>query len=148
MRVRHSKRDSSREVPLHETTIKALDRYGQLRDNHFPDPPSQSLLVSIRGTRLCQSAVHPTFRELIGRAGLEGRGQRCRPRIHDLRHSFAVNSLLGWYQKGADVDTQLPLLSQVLGHVDPASTYWYLQASPQLMAITAHRLEQALGDLP
>lgn len=146
--VLHSKRDSSREVPLHETTIQALSRYAELRDRHFPRPRSQSLFVSIRGTRLCQSAVNPTFRQLVARVGLEARGPRCSPRIHDLRHRFAVDTLIGWYRQGADVDARLALLSQVLGHVDPASTYWYLQAVPELMALVAQRMQDVLGDLP
>lgn len=146
--VRHAKGGAARRVPLHQTTSHALHRYAELRDTRFPDHPSPCLFVSIRGTQLCPSAVNETFRELVGRAGLEGRGQRCRPRIHDLRHSYAVNCLLGWHQQGADIDARLPLLSAVLGHVGPASTYWYLQASPELMAIVGQRLEHVLGELP
>lgn len=119
--VRRAKPGSAREVPLHETAVEALRCYARLRDRHFPVPRSPSFFVSIRGTRLCRSAVNDTFHELIRRAGLEGRGTRCRPRIHDIRHSFAVASLLHWHREGADVDAKLPLLSAMLGHVDPAS---------------------------
>ena len=146
--VRHAKRGSSREVPLHETTIQALRAYAKLRDRHFPEPRSQSLFVSTRGTRICQSAVNDTFPGLVRHAGLDGRGERCRPRIHDIRHSFAVRTLLDWYQQGANVDARLPLLSSYLGHVNPASTYWYLEAAPELLAIVGKRLEGVLGELP
>ncbi len=63
----------------------------------------------------------------------------------DLRHSFAVRQLIGWYRQGADVDARLPLLSAVLGHVNPASTYWYLQAAPELLALAAQRLQTIPG---
>ena len=81
--VRHSKHDASRQAPLHQTTVAALQGYGRLRDQHFPDPASPGLLVSICGTRLCQSAVNRSFTQLVRRAGLQARGDRCRPRIHD-----------------------------------------------------------------
>jgi integrase len=64
-------------------------------------------------------------------------------RVHDLRHSFAVKTLLGWYRDGGDVAARMPLLSTYLGHVDPAATYWYLSAAPELLALAAQRLEQA-----
>jgi integrase/recombinase XerD len=143
--VRHSKHDASRQVPLHQTTVAALQGYAKLRDQHFPDPASPALLVSVCGTRLCQSAVNRSFTQLARRAGLQARGDRCQPRIHDLRHSFAVRQLIQWYRQGADVDARLPLLSTVLGHVDPASTYWYLQAAPELLTLAAQRLQTTPG---
>jgi integrase len=71
----------------------------------------------------------------------------CRPRIHDARHTFAVNTLLGWYREDADVQARLPLLSAYLGHAEPANTYWYLQAAPELLAEAARRLGDWPGDL-
>jgi integrase/recombinase XerD len=68
----------------------------------------------------------------------------CRARHnHDLRHSFAVRTLLDWYRSGADVEAQLPTLSTYLGHRDPRSTYWYLSAAPELLALAAQRLESS-----
>jgi integrase len=149
LRIRHAKAGSQREVPLHETTIAALRDYARVRDDRVLKHESESLFVSIRGTRICQSAVNATFHVLVDRAGLPGRGARCRPRIHDLRHSFAVRSLLDWYEQGVvDIDVRMPLLSSMLGHVNPASTYWYLEAAPELMAIVSTRLERVLGELP
>lgn len=145
--VRHAK-GGGRKVPLHETTLRALQHYFDCVDRHFPDPMSPSVFVSIRGTRMNEDSIHATFPLLIDQAGLTGRGQRPRPRIHDLRHSYAVRQLIDWHQQHADVDARIPLLSAVLGHSDPASTYWYLQAAPELFAIVGARLEEFLGELP
>ena len=70
---------------------------------------------------------------------------RRRPRLYDLRHSFAVATLISWHAEGADVQARLPVLSTWMGHVKPSSTYWYLQAAPELLAVTAVRLERYLG---
>lgn len=144
--VRHAKLKAAREVPLHQTTLQALADYARLRDRHHPTPACPAFFLSVRGTPLHPRTVNGTQRALIATAGLEHRGQRCRPRTHDLRHSFAVNTLIGWCRDGVDVDARMPLLSQVLGHVNPASTYWYLQAAPELLTLVADRLEPASGD--
>lgn len=144
--VRHAK-GGGRKVPLHQTTLQALDVYLDCVDHRFPEPVSPSVFVSIRGTRLSKDSIHATFPGLIDKAGLTGRGQRLRPRVHDLRHSYAVRQLIDWHQQHADVDARIPLLSAVLGHSDPASTYWYLQAAPELFAIVGKRLEEFLGEL-
>jgi integrase len=102
---------------------------------------SPALLISTAGTRLLYCNVHWTFHRLVQRAGLAPRSGTCRPRIHDLRHSFAVSSMLDAYAAGQDGQQRLTLLSTYLGHVDPAGTYWYLSASPELLAIAAQRLE-------
>lgn len=145
--VRHAKR-GGRKVPLHATTLQALQHYFDCVDQHFPEAVTSSVLVSIRGTRMNKDSIHATFPVLVDRAGLTGLGQRARPRPHDLRHAFAVRQLIEWYEQGVDVDARIPLLSAVLGHSDPASTYWYLQAAPELFAIVGQRLEDFLGDLP
>jgi integrase len=146
--VRNSKREKAREVPLHETTLEALDTYANLRDRHYPERTSESFFVSTIGTRLYPVNVNKTHRDLVALAGLEGRGRRCRPRIHDLRHSFAVKTLIDWHRDGLDVDARMPLLSKVLGHANPASTYWYLQAAPELLALVARQVEPVFGEMP
>ena len=98
------------------------------------------------GTRLLHCNVGQTFAELARSAGLAPRSPRCRPRPHDLRHTFAVNTLLDWYRDGGDVAAQLPSLSTYLGHVAPANTYWYLQAAPELLTEAARRLEAHPAD--
>jgi integrase len=135
----HGKGGHEREVPLHDTTTAALAQYDRLRDRHHPRPATPAFF-SPRGVRLSSGTFHDTFRGLVRRAGLEGRGERCRPRPHDLRHTMALRTLLGWYRAGENVDAKLPLLSTYLGHRDPASSYWYLQAAPELLALAAERL--------
>jgi len=146
LHVRAAKQNKHREVPLHDTTTIALRKYSRLRDRHRPVPSSPAFFVSQQGSRLSASAFHATFAKLIGQIGLEGAGERTRPRAHDIRHSFAVRTLIGWYQAGENVDANLPLLSTFLGQVDPASTYWYLQASPELLSLVRDRLEHPAGE--
>jgi integrase len=146
--IRGSKFGKSREVPLHDTTIEALRAYARLRDRISPRPKSPSFFLSSVGTRLIYMNALRTFWELLRRTGIEGRSGRCRPRPHDLRHSFAVRTLLDWYRAGVDVQARLPMLSTYLGHLDPISTYWYLSAAPELLALAAQRLETAQGELP
>ena len=145
--VRHAKLGRHRLLPLHATTITALAAYRQLRDLRFPAPRSQALLVSSAGTRLLYYNVGQTFARLARQAGLAARSGDCRPRPHDLRHSFAVGTLLDWCRDDADIAARMPLLSAYLGHAAPAHTYWYLQASPELLAEAARRLTLAPGQL-
>ena len=137
-----ARQHKQREVPLHPTATRALRDYAHLRDRHFKPPPSSAFFLGIRGSRLAKAEFYPQFAKPIGQVGLEGAGERARPRPHDLRHSFAVRTLLDWYYAGEDVDRRMPVLSTFLGHVDPASTYWYLEAVPELMALISRRLER------
>jgi integrase/recombinase XerD len=89
--------------------------------------------------------VGHTFARLARDAGLVPRSPRCRPRPHDVRHNFAVNTLLDWYCDGGDVAARLPLLSTYLGHVAPANTYWYLEAAPELLGQAVDRLDHRWG---
>lgn len=139
--VRRAKGGGSRLIPLHPSTAAALVGYQAIRDQVFARPVSEALLVSTAGTRLLNYNVGQTFAKLVRRAGLSSRTASCRPRPHDLRHSFAVATLLDWYRDGGDVTARLPLLSTYLGHTSPAHTYWYLQAAPELLAQAAHRLD-------
>jgi integrase len=146
--VRHGKFDKARELWLHLTTLDALKRYQRLRDRAAPPADTTALLVSAAGTRLLYCNVHITFHRLAARAGLTPRSTSCRPRIHDLRHSFAVRAMIDAYTSGQDGQVRLTLLSTWLGHVHPASTYWYLSASPELMAVAGLRLEAHLAGRP
>jgi integrase/recombinase XerD len=140
--VRAGKQKKQREVPLHASTVAALRDYTRLRDTAFPTPGTPAFFISTRGGRMARSELNQTFTRLIGEVGLDGHGARRRPRPHDLRHTLAVRTLLGWLQEGEDVDRRMPLLSTYLGHVDPASTYWYLEAVPELLEVISRRLEQ------
>jgi integrase len=139
--VRAGKQKKQRELPLHNTTIAALREYARLRDARFRDPATPAFFVSARGRRMGRGELNRTFTQLIRQVGLDGRGARARPRPHDLRHTFAVRTLLEWHSAGEDIDRRMPLLSTWLGHVDPASTYWYLEAVPELLELISQRLE-------
>ncbi|MGB7979430.1 MAG: tyrosine-type recombinase/integrase [Candidatus Nanopelagicales bacterium] len=146
--VRNAKFGKTRELTLHPTTVAALHRYGQLRSRSAPVGASPAFLVSTAGSRLMYCNVWSTFHRLVGLAGLPPRTGTCRPRIHDLRHSFAVTAMLDAYANGQDGQTRLALVSTWLGHVHPASTYWYLTASPELMAQAGARLDTYLDGRP
>jgi integrase/recombinase XerD len=103
------------------------------------------LFLSTAGTRLWHSNIGLTFARLAERAGITRRSASCRPRIHDVRHSFAVATVLGWYRDGADIPALMPRLSTYLGHTDPQHTFWYLSAAPELMALAGQRLESHLA---
>ncbi len=134
----------SRQIPVDGTTIAALRRYSDERERSCPRPDaSDYFLVSMRGTQLLAPNVDRTFHELVNQTGLRSPWPRCRPRVHDVRHTFAVRTVLGWYRAGLDVQALLPRLSTYLGHVNPANTYWYLSAEPELLALAARRLEPA-----
>lgn len=143
--VHHGKFDKARELALHPTTVDALRSYQRLRDQVARDTGTSALFVSIAGTRLIYCNVHQAFHRLVRLAGLAPRSGSCRPRIHDLRHSFAVAAMLDAYAAGQDGQVRLTLLSTWLGHVHPGSTYWYLSASPELMAVAGQRLETHLA---
>jgi integrase len=117
--VRDSKFGKSRLVLLHPTTTAALHGYLRLRDRLHPHPGTTAMFISPAGTRLLYCNVHATWKLLVARAGLQARSAACRPRIHDLRHSFAVGSLLDAYSSGQDGQARLALLSTWLGHADP-----------------------------
>ena len=141
--ITDAKFGKARQLFLHPTTVAALRRYQQVRDQACPLPRQPSFFVSTRGVRLDVHNITHTFAGLLDDAGICAPPGRRRPRLHDLRHAFTVASLLDFYHDGGDVQARLPLLSTWLGHVDPKSTYWYLQAVPELLALAAGRLEQA-----
>ena len=141
--IRHAKFDRSRLVPLHPSVTEALSRYTASRDRLCSRPPSTAFFLSAAGTRLLRSSVDRTLRKITTSIGI--RTARVRPRAHDLRHSFAVATLIRWLRSGVNVDEHMAVLSTYLGHVSPADTYWYLSASPELMALAAERLDDRFG---
>ncbi len=138
--VRDAKYGRTRLLPLHPTTVTAVLEYRRAIGEAFPSPATPALLVSGSGTRLLTVNIGATFRQLVAAAGLTPRSANCRPRPHDLRHAFAVRTLIGWFGDGEPVDARLSLLSAYLGHASPAHTYWYLDAAPELMTLAAARL--------
>jgi integrase/recombinase XerD len=143
--IRDSKFGKSREVQLAPSTVRALTGYAETRDRLCPHPDTLSFFITTRGTRPAHPTIHHPFQALLERAGVRHLSPQRRPRIHDVRHSFAVKTLLSFYRDGGDVAARMPLLSTYMGHVDPAATFWYLSAAPELLALAAQRLEQTEG---
>ena len=126
-----------------ESTVTALETY--LRGDDRPrraDAPA--LLISSTGKRLRYTVVQPTFHKLLHHCSIAPRSATCRPRIHDLRHSFAVSTITDDYKTDAP-GSRLAILSTYLGHADPGDTYWYLSAAPELLALAGERLERHLA---
>jgi integrase/recombinase XerD len=146
--VRKAKFDKTREVPLHSTTTTALVTYAKRRDELAPAAPCPAFFLSATGTRILYCNFHLGFQGLVHRAGIEARSPSCRPRPHDLRHTFAVTTLARWQREDVDVAAKLPVLSTYLGHVDPAATYWYLSGSEEVLSVAAGRLEAAYEAQP
>lgn len=141
--IRHAKFDRSRVVPLHATTTTALHAYATERDTLCTAPDSTAFFVSSVGTRLNRGDVAKTLRRITTAMGL--RSATAHPTAHQLRHSFAVRTLVDWHRSGVRVDEHIATLSAYLGHVSPADTYWYLSASPELMELAAERLDARFG---
>lgn len=141
--IQDGKFQRARLVPLHPSATAALRSYTADRDGMCPRPRTRSFFVSSRGTALLYRSVLNTFIHLTTVSGLCSATPR--PRIHDLRHSFAVNTLIELHRSGADIHGQMAVLSTYLGHVKPAGTYWYLSATPELMELAAARLDRRFG---
>jgi integrase/recombinase XerD len=141
--IREAKFDRSRLVPLHPTVTEALSRYVAERDRLCPRPRSTAFFLSSIGTALDRSGVGKTLRQITTTMGI--RTETVRPRVHDLRHSFAVRTLIEWQRCGVSVDERVGILSTYLGHISPADTYWYLSAAPELMDLAAQRLYLRFG---
>ena len=144
--VGRAKFQKSRLVPLHQSTLRQLRDYIKQRDQFFAARPWRQpvnrVFVSTHGTALTGPAMGDDFRMLTRRIGLRAEGASHGPRIHDLRHRFAVATLVRWYRTGKDVAPLLPVLSTYLGHVFITGTYWYLSCTPELTEAAAKRLDQ------
>jgi integrase len=142
--VREGKFRKARLVPLHASTTAALARYAAERDARCEGPGR--FFRTERTPALDKESVEKTFARIRQRLGWTAEGRARQPRIHDLRHSFAVRRLLRWYEEGADLERKLLALSLYLGHAKVSDTYWYLTGVPELMAIAAERFERFTDD--
>jgi integrase/recombinase XerD len=143
--VHGTKFGKSRLIPLHPSVIEQLDRYQHCRDLLCPRPISPAFFLSGAGTRLNHTNASKAFNQLLTAVGIRA---EAKPRLYDLRHTFTVTSLADWHTRNLDVAHLLPTLSTYLGHVSPATTYWYLQACPLLMTAAAERLESSWSVAP
>ena len=147
--IRSSKFGKSRLVPLHASTCKVLADYIARRKRHWAGREVSSyLFVSNWGNRLDGGEIHRTFYALSRQIGLRGIAANHGPRLHDMRHRFATNTLVTWYRSNLDPERLLPILSAYLGHVHVADTQWYLSSSPELMREAIRRLEHRWEDRP
>ncbi len=144
--IRQTKFAKSRQLPIHPSTVKALVRYRKQRERHLPTTTGIPFLISSRGRRLGlplgERQAHRVFTGLRDGLGCTNRGGHEAPRLHDLRHTFAVRRLVRWYADGVEVDQKMLALSTYMGHAEIFYTYWYLTAVPELMGIAAGRFEQ------
>jgi integrase len=144
--IRQSKFGKSRLVPLHPSAVEVLARYRTQRARHVRSTPELPFFVASRGRLLGQPIgdrqVHRIFEELRRQLGWVDRGSHGTPRIHDLRHAFAVRRLVLWHEQGVDLSQRMLALSTYLGHVKVSSTYWYLTGVPELMGLLGQRFER------
>jgi integrase/recombinase XerD len=128
IREQNAKLERARLIPLHPSTVQALDRYAATRARLCPQPRSTAFFLSGTGKAIDPGEASKTLHKITIALGL--RTETAHPRTHDLRHSFAVSTLIGWQQSGVQIDEQIAVLSTYLGHVSPAETYWYLTRDP------------------
>jgi len=140
--IRSTKFGKSRLVPLHASTVAVLTEYLRRRQHFLPACALAHVFVTDSGTALNYDPVLDTFQRMLKKIGVVGNGENRRPHLHDLRHRFAIETLLQWYRDGQDVDRRLPVLSAYLGHTEVRDTYWYLSARPDLMKLAQERLER------
>lgn len=144
--IRGTKFGKSRLVPLHTTAVEHLATYQRRRDQLCPRPATAAFFLSSAGTRLNSTSTGKAFTQVLKAAAITVPAGTAKPRLYDLRHTFAVTTLASWYAADADVAHLLPTLSTYLGHISPATTYWYLHACPQLMTKAVTRLEASWRD--
>lgn len=147
--VHRSKFGKSRLVPVHPSTASALAEYTLLRDQVTTraNTTTNAFFVTETGRRAYQQTIRHAFVRITKQVGMRGLRATSGPRLHDFRHTFAVNTLIHWYRRGLDAERELPKLSTYLGHRHWSDTYWYLTAVPELMCLATRRLERAFGGL-
>jgi integrase len=145
--IRNAKFGKSRLIPVQISTSNALLHYARCRDQVFPNSKSPSFFLTVFGTRPTTAIADLTFKQLCSKIGIRDDNRGKRPRIHDMRHSFAVKSLIDIYKRNNDIERSVYTLSVYMGHVGPSSTYWYFSAVPELLELARNRLEKMRGNL-
>jgi integrase len=147
--IRQTKFAKSRQLPIHPSTVKALARYRKQRERRLATTPDMPFLIGSRGRRLGlplgERQAHRVFVSLRNSLHWVNRSARDAPRLHDLRHTFAVRRLMRWYADGTQVEPMMLALSTYLGHAEIYYTYWYLTAVPELIALAGGKFEQFAG---
>ena len=145
--VRRGKNGTARYVPLAPSTVTRLRAYRAERTRLLGSTPGPFFLME-SGGRPTDCCARYNFALVSQALGIREPQRFCRhgrgPRIHDLRHTFAVRTIIGWYRKGLDPDREMIKLSTYLGHVKPELTYWYIEAVPELLQLASKRAERTL----
>ena len=139
--VWETKFHKSRHVPLHHTAVEALNEYAHFRDLRVPYSQTSCFFLLDDGQPFRYRQARSAFDQIRSQLGWESRHGR-RPRLYDLRHTFACRRLQLWYEEGVNVDWALPYLATYLGHGKVTDTFWYLTGVPSLMAIVSARFER------
>jgi integrase/recombinase XerD len=143
--VRQTKFNKSRLIPLHPSTSSALRRYAAHRDRIIRNPRAEAFFLMPCGGRVSKCMAWETFRLLLHKTGIRALSSAYGPRVHDLRHTFAVKVLVRFYKEGLDIDRKIHALSTYLGHRGVNCTYWYLSAVPELLHLAMLRMEKGMG---
>jgi len=142
VRIRRGKLGKERLLPLDQSVVAQLIVYAAERDRLL-GCSAPAFFVTEKGTRLADCGARYNFAQVCQRIGLRPGQQYCRhgrgPRIHDLRHSFAVRTMIGWYRTGKDPSHEMIRLTTYLGHTNPSNTFWYLEAVPELLDLAMAR---------
>lgn len=139
--VRQTKFRKTRLVPMHPTVTRAMRQFADYCDDDANLGPS-AWFFGRRSRPLPYSTVRGTFRRLCDQLGWRSNGALPRPRIQDLRHSFACRRLLKWYREGVDIEQAIASLSTYLGHAKVTDTYWYLSGTGELLSIAGERFQK------
>lgn len=145
--IRQTKYGRPRWLPVHQSTLRALHDYVRRKNEICPQPKVSRFFLSESGGRVTVNSAECTFRRLSHQIVFHGPKDRYGPRIHDLRHTFAVRTLQNWYRLGWNVEQHLPKLASYLGHVHVNDTYWYLTGTPELLRWIVKRIDSAKGGL-
>lgn len=139
--IERTKFHKSRIIPIHASTVQALEGYRKKRLRLCPDAQNGTFFINDRFQPINYGMVLHAFTRIRKQLGWKRNADGRFPTIHCLRHTFAARRLLRWYEQGADVNRHIVSLSTYLGHVEVTDTYWYLTAVPELLALCSTRFE-------
>ena len=142
--IRESKFKKSRIIPIHASVKNELKKYAIYRDKHCVVKSSSFFFVTVRGNEFRADSFRKAFAEALVLAGLKWE-QNHKPRVMGLRHTFATMTLARCHKEKRGATAMLVALSRYLGHENPANTYWYFSATPELLRYINNRLEETFG---
>ena len=144
--VRHAKNGKVRVIPVTRCVVAKLQAYQKFREQAVARAGSGALFQAASGKRSSVRSADYNFRKVVQAINLRPPPPGLGPRIHDLRHTMATRTVLDWFRQGRDVDAQMYKLSAYLGHANPAGTWWYIEAVPELLALASEGGLRTLGD--